>query len=101
MSSSVNYEKKIFEASTLGKKLAYVRRFSNIKALVNALTPEDIAEINRLRKENEDITIKENQELATLTKEFDERANKRFEETIDKEIEIYKQVENKHNDGTK
>jgi len=101
MSSSINYEKKIFEASTLGKKLAYVRRFSNIKALVSSLTPEDIAEINRLRKENEDITIKENQELAQLTKEFNASAEKRFEETLDKEIEIYKQVEKEHANGTK
>ena len=101
MSSSINYEKKIFEASPMGKKLAYVRRFSNIKSLVEALTPADIAEINRLRKENEDITIKENQELAQLTKDFNERANKRFEETIDKEIEIYKRVEKEQENGNK
>ncbi len=96
MSASINYEKKIFQASDLGKKLQYVRRFSNIKKLVEALTPEDIAEINRLRKENEEITMKENQELAQLTKDFDARANKRFEETLDKEIEIYKRVEKQH-----
>ena len=99
MSSSINYEKKIFEASDLGKKLAYVRRFSNIKSLVEALTKEDIETINKLRKENEDITIKENQELAQLTKEFNERANKRFEETIDKEIAIYKRVEKAQENG--
>lgn len=93
MGVSINYEKKIFEKSDFGKKLAYVRRFFNIKGLVDSLTEDDRKEIDRLRKENEEKTIADNKEVVEFTKKIDERVQKRFEETIDKEIEIYKRVE--------
>lgn len=94
MSVSKNYEKKIFEGSEFGKKLAYVRRFFNIKGLVDSLTEEDKKEISRLREENEKMTIEDNRKVVEFTKEIDAKIHKRFEETIDKEIEIYKRVEN-------
>lgn len=92
---SVNYEKKIHEASDLGKMEAYLRRFYSIKDIQKYITPKDTAHINSLRQAHEQAHEANIKEFAEFRKKNMEKEEKILSEFLGKEVAYLKEIEAK------
>lgn len=105
MGTSINYDKKIYERSELGKLEARIRRFLNIEKLANAInnSPEG-TKIQKLRQDSQKEFTKLTDDFSKIElkfKEEEKKYNAKLESTLIKymkqEVDIMNNFEKNFN----